>query len=268
MSFNLTNDQGLAEASGENDYFSIFAGMLSGWLSVAESQICALEVLSEQLPKVNTLLEDNMLSLSNSFSTLAVEAQNQSKNITEIIGSATSLTIAGEQTSLSDALKGLQKSIGECEGGFPAIEKSLDDIVVAVDNQQGSMLSAIESAEVSSEKMVGAISGAIVGMQFQDRVSQNLVITENVLRETVLYLKSSIDNTLSMFLSNPVIKNTKYDYGLDKDFAKKMLELLNLGELQGQFVDHLIEHGYIENIEQLGLTGNFEAEEEDDVELF
>lgn len=51
--------------------------LLKRWLSVAESQICALEVLSSQLPKLNQILGENMMSLSVSFNILASEALKQ-----------------------------------------------------------------------------------------------------------------------------------------------------------------------------------------------
>lgn len=169
--------------------------LLKRWLSAAESQICALEVLCSQIPKVNRLLEDNMIAVGGNFNKLAAEVQK------------------------------------------------------------------LPDGEIKSS-MQAEVMKAIVGMQFQDRVSQNLVITEKVSRGIVSYLTTVIAETI-------VDLRLEGKATLDMAFAEQMASFLTLGELQHQFVDHLITHGYIKDGAQIGaVTSSAAAHASGDVDLF
>lgn len=169
-------------------------GLLKNWLSVTESQICALEVLRSQLPEVKQLMEHNIEDVSGAFSDIAAHVGNQDTTGT-----------------LADAL-----------------------------------------------------ARAIMGLQFQDRVSQNLVITINVLNAVIEYLQREIDDTAS------ALDRAHERSRLDMDFAKHLMGLLNLGDLQRKFVHHLLEHGYIENPAALGLSPDVPEKKraDDDIDLF
>lgn len=118
--------------------------------------------------------------------------------------------------------------------------------------------------------MFKAVSGAIVGMQFQDRISQNIVIAQKVIHSIVEYLENSIDSTISEVKNHSGINLGQNSGILDKDFAEKLIVFLTLGELQKQFVDHLITRGYIKNASQIDMAGyNQKVQKADDnVELF
>lgn len=187
--------------------------LLKKWLSVAESQICALEVLCSQIPKMNRVLEENMVALGNSFGVVASKSQEQQANLKNMIME------------------------GRGKGRFPAMEKL--------------------SVEINS-----AISSAIVSMQFQDRVSQNLIIATNVSSEIMTYLKESVEITASVLQNS---ENTP----LDEDFAKRLIKHLTLGELQHKFIQHLIEHSYIKDASQLGYSNEHDQKTPaSDIELF
>lgn len=179
-------------------------GLLKHWLSVSESQICALEVLRTQLPEVDALLNDSFTDISGRFVQLAEDFQ-QYKTM--------------DQTS--------------------------------------------EAAQALSAEISQTIGGIITGMQFQDRVSQNLVITVNVLNAIVAYLQEEIDETISE------LDEQKQRAKLDEDFARELIGLLNLGELQHKFVHHLVEHGYITDPAQLGISPDkAQREDDDNIDLF
>ncbi|MCC7260533.1 MAG: hypothetical protein IT567_05830 [Alphaproteobacteria bacterium] len=169
-------------------------GLLKNWLSVTESQICALEVLRAQLPEVKQLMEHNIESVSDAFSSIAAQ-----------------LGDGGASGPLADAL-----------------------------------------------------GRAIMGLQFQDRVSQNLVITINILHAVIEYLQREVDETAS------ALDRAHERSKLDMDFAKHLMGLLNLGDLQRKFVHHLLEHGYIENPAALGLSPDTPDRKKanDDIDLF
>ncbi len=215
--------ESFAEAPDE----TTLENLLKRWLSVAESQMCALEVLCTQLPKVNALLETNMMDLSTSFTVLASQAQDQARNVAAVVAAA----------------KQMQNDAGKA-----AAEQEL--------------ARAQSVAEISAEKMIAAVSQAIIGMQFQDRVSQNLVIAQHVSLGIVGYLQTVLDETRACL-------KTDGEAVLDMAFAQRMAKYLTLGELQRQFIDHLVEHGYISDGSQLGFSGQDEGKsEQGDVELF
>lgn len=251
----------------ENQSQDVLLDSLKQWLSVAESQLCALQVLGEQLPQMNRLLEENMMELSTSFSLLSSEAQAQITNVKEVVRAASSLHIDGEERPLAEEVAKLKK-LAE-KAGDKAVQKEIKRFSSAMEAQENALQKAQEVALISSDKMVGAISAAIVGMQFQDRVSQNLVIAKNVIGEIAIYADASIERTLQMLEEyGEEISGAKGV--LDKEFARSLIAGLNLGELQNMFIDHLIKHGYIESGEQLGFkpTEQTKAGDEDDIELF
>ena len=107
------------------------------------------------------------------------------------------------------------------------------------------------------------IGSAIMGMQFQDRLSQNLVIIKNI--TDVLMDNISETSKLSQSSANAVGES------FNLDLAKKIIENLKLGELRDIFVARLISEGHIKSIEDLGIAVATEEEKqklEDDIELF
>lgn len=189
--------------------------MLKKWLSISESQICALEVLCAQLPEVKDLLETNMTGVSEKFIEMAAEFEKYDAIVRDALTKKTA-----DNTSLA----------------------SLDGM---------------------AESIANTLSQVIVDMQFQDRVSQNLVITINVLNATSQYLQDEIDMTISN------LNRTKERADLDADFARNLIALLTLGELQHKFVNHLLTHGYISTPGEIGYDpGTAEQQQSGDVDLF
>ena len=189
-------------------------GVLKKWLSVSESQKAALDVLCQQLPLVNELMETSFSSLSSQFIGLSTDMQE---------------------------LRTLAKESSE-DGGLAA------------------------EVQARAEKISGAMSTIIMDMQFQDRVSQNLVITMNVLGAISRYLQTELDMT------QEALDHADVRARLDKAFATELVGLLNLGELKQRFIEHLIAEGFISDGAELGYSPadsvSKRADDEDDIELF
>lgn len=207
-----------------NDYM-LLIDAIKQWISVAESQMCALDVVSHQLPDMRVLLEDNVEAISTHFSSFASEINSQKGKIEEI------------KSFIADDAGNSVMSDG--------VSLRLDDL------------------EKSVQTLNSELMECIVRMQFQDRISQNLVIAANVIAEIQDYLEDSVKDTTHAFEDVTRSKNLT----LDKEFAKKMLKHLTLGELQHKFVSDLIQHGYIQNETELDVA-DIGASEEGDVELF
>jgi hypothetical protein len=193
------------EISGADISSSKKDDLLRKWLTVGESQICALEVLSEEMPKINELLEADMSRLSDHFS-----------NLTKI---------CKEQEQMADSL--LKSSAPKAQ----EVGKSLKE----------------KCSEANQE-----IGNIVICMQFQDRVSQNMVISIDVMRVIVAYLEEEINMTLNNFSHSFKKKDQRKRVEIEVSFAKKVIEKLWLGDLRNSFVNHLLEHGYIEKPEDVG----------------
>ncbi len=193
--------------------------MLRDWLSMAESQICAMQVLAEQLPKVNGLLEDSFEDISGRF-----------------------VSMTQDVSSMRNMMKGISLEAGAVSG-------------------------KVSSANNIMDRMSDQLMALTIAMQFQDRVSQNLVITINVLLETINYLQKGIDDTICS------IPDEAMSGVLDVDYSKKLLDQLKLGELRHHYVSHLLEQGYISDPADIGECLDEEehkpaAADGDDIELF
>lgn len=223
-------------------------GLLQNWLSVSESQICVLEVLRAQLPEVQELLETNFADISENFLTLASN-----------IDTFQALTLPKEDSpSAIDTLD-------EIESLLNSPDQAREKILFLKEQEQKKLADATRATDIAKE-IKSAISGIIVGMQFQDRASQNLVITINVVSEIVTYLQTEIDQTIAN------LDKAHEPVTLDKEFARRLMSLLKLGELQQKFIQHLLSHQYIETAEEIGMQpGSSTAdhnEDDDGIDLF
>ncbi len=188
-------------------------GLLRRWLSISESQICALEVLAAHLPEVNDLLDGSFSEISQNFV--------------------------------------------EVSGQLDCYRKKVE--IMAARDQSAEGEEALAMAHDISQR-VGKL---IVSLQFQDRVSQNMVITVNVMRAIVEYLQAEIKVTAGSLLQ------AETGSVLDVEFAEKLIALLNLGELKQRFVEHLLAHGYITDAAEVGYnSGEYADCTDDDIDLF
>lgn len=193
--------------------------LLATWLSIAESQICALEVLSEQNPIVNNLLETEMSKLSDEFFNLTKSLEEQKAILNKVQD--------GKSKNVSDDLSKINHLYSD-------VERSLQNITVS--------------------------------MQFQDRVSQNLVININVMTEVINYLEVNIDKTLDNYEHEFEKTHKRRRVNIDKLLTKKIIEKLWLGDLKNKYVNHLIDHKYIKDASEIDYVST--AASDEDVELF
>jgi hypothetical protein len=206
------------DLSGFVDNTAAAMTLLRDWLSISESQVCSTEVLSEQLPKINTLLETSMDSISDHFH-----------------------IVAGNIRKMNECLEVIENN-SDVSG--PAVE-------------------SLEQVKGMMQQTNQEIAKIVIDMQFQDRVSQNIVITINIMKAIVEYFELEVSHSL------PKLSKDERKKLLDIDFAKKLLDQFRLGELQNSFVQHLVEHGYIRNAEEIGYALEQEKQSsDDDIDLF
>jgi hypothetical protein len=164
--------------------------------------VAVLTIIEDVIPKMNGLVEENIVTISESFSKIATSSKALAKYF-ELTG-----------TDVKPLIDEINKNI----------------------------------------------SGAIMGMQFQDRLSQNLVILKNISETLNKDLKSAINLQQG--------ENTVASSGINIDLGKKILENLKLGEVREVFINYLINSGLIKNSAELGYTFSEEKKQDDEVELF
>lgn len=76
--------------------------LLREWLSISESQICSAEVLSEQLPRVNSLLETSMNDISTHFGNIAKSSDEIEQEISHISSVVDIIEIDGKKISIPE----------------------------------------------------------------------------------------------------------------------------------------------------------------------
>lgn len=165
------------------------------WASVAEPQLCVMEALTEQLTRVNALLEGSFNDLSAQF------------------------------VQMADDFRTFRASTGE-------------------------------EAEVLGQRIEKTLAQSIMSMQFQDRVSQNLVITMDVLRVLAAELEAELSGT-------------RKTAEIDCHAARELYHFLRLGEIRQEYLDALMRRGFIRSPEELGISGaETPRPGDDDIELF
>jgi len=235
--------------------------MLKEWLSISESQICSTEVLSEHLPKVNSLLESSMNDISTHFSNVASNAREIEAEISKISSEIDVIDVDGKNVAILEHIESIAKDTTDKETA-----KKLGSLVQSIKSQEKSLHSEVRKTQKAMEYNASELSKIVVGMQFQDRVSQNILITINIMKAISDYLDKEISSAL------PSVTKEERKKLLNKEFATELLEKFRLGELQHSFVNHLVSHGYISDPAELGFSvekqGAKPKTDDDDVELF
>lgn len=164
-------------------------------------------------------------------------------------------------TPLAEQLPEVNQLLDNSFTEISAIFVSLAGEVEAHHRQVREALEAPDSAarealEASHKKMSGMLSEAIIKMQFQDRVSQNLVITANVIKAVMSHLQNALGGENVGAIP------------FDTEFAAQTLTLLNLAEIKRRYIRHLVERGHIQDASELGYDMREPAPANDDVDLF
>jgi len=232
---------------------------LKEWLSISESQMCSTEVLSEQLPKINHLLESSMNEISTHFNKITQNSSDIEQEIKHIDEALDIIKIGNKEVEIPNHLDELAKQTSDSQTA-----KSLRSLAKKIKEQEKGLHGELKKATDNIKDNSLEISQIVIGMQFQDRVSQNILITVNIMKTIVEHLEKEISNSL------PSLPKDERRKLLNKTFAKEILEQFRLGELQLSFVNHLIEHGYIKDANEIGFSiqAHEKQEDDDDIELF
>ena len=181
------------------------------------------------------------------------EAQDETDHTKRLIGvEHGAIHALAEQLPEVNAL--LESSFEDISGTFMQIASQINaykDKVGALELPDD----ARAELDALSGEMSSNITKIVMGMQFQDRVSQNLVIVINVLNDL---LQEWPDGEGS-------------DAG-DLAFARSVLEKMKLGEIRQRYLDYLLSHGLIEDAASIGFepveAQTSSDDDDDDIDLF
>jgi hypothetical protein len=184
--------------------------------------------------------------------TLAKEMlPENSNNADEVIGLAASTSsvlhilnyiLPNVNKLLEDNIMLISDSFTNIAETSSLIEKSLDN------NNLAEVRGQIK--EISKN-----VSSAIVGLQFQDRVSQNLAICTIISSVINEHISKTILSS-----ENQIIANL--------DISRQIYDKIFLGEIRNEFVDFLMAKNLINSPDDLGHKTADETQHNEDIELF
>ena len=92
--------------------------------------------------------------------------------------------------------------LGEISQAMKSLEtiKKLNKLLIAIQLNEKCVAEEIEKMRAVLENNISEISKIIVGMQFQDRVSQNIMITNNVMKTISDFLDRTIEHFLEVMI--------------------------------------------------------------------
>lgn len=170
------------------------------------------------------------------------------------------------EKQLPDVNQLLETSFGDLSENFVNMSSDIADfqnqvVTFSQLNPDDDIISemAREAINVSS-RLNENLTKVIMGMQFQDRVSQNLVIAINVIRELAI--------ELNQYSTDIRARIDHAEITPDPDSIALFLSILKLGEVKQLFLDFLRERGHTEVVAQVDGGFHGHRKEEVDIELF
>ena len=146
-------------------------------------------------------------------------------------------TLANHLNEVNSLLEGSFENISEL---FLEISSKLSNIKDIEDEETRNRL---------CDEVNALVMQSITDMQFQDRVSQNIVIARNVMNHAAEELQ---------------VTN---DVPLNEERKEVMLHLLNLGDIRQKFLAYCIERGFVPADESMPEQRQ-QTDDDDDIELF
>lgn len=194
--------------------------------------------------------------VANEVKTLSKEIAILSDEMQEKIHAISSSVTEGYTTLQSVATIDMSNNID--------VRDKIDAIMEAMLSQGEETRSVMQETAIASRNTSEVISRMIVGMQFQDRTTQNMQNSVEVLQRMTESLQHLRQETLH------TLKTDETTVVLDIGFIRDVLQHVTLSDLKHAFIDHLIGKGYVKDAEALGVSvGNVAVVHSDeDIELF
>lgn len=201
----------------------------------------------------------------NGFRVVADEVKNLSKEIAKL-SEEMQLKIGDAVASVKDGYQILEQVATIDMSDNIMVKQKIDRLMENMLVQSCKAKEILDKAAESAEETTRNISSMIMGIQFQDKTSQYIGDFATLMESINQSLQTMRGATLA-HLQHPT--NTL----LDRGAAKDLLTLITLTDLKHQFVQYLLEHGYISQPSDIGAgpllsTHGNNSRQEEDIELF
>lgn len=142
------------------------------------------------------------------------------------------------------------------------VKETVGSIMEALMKQNGELSEIMKDAIVHSKQSAANITSLIMGIQFQDRSSQCIANSINVLSKVSEDIKDF--NSKVSCLDNPK--------DIEISHARVLTSTFLLGDLKRAYAQKMLDYGFIKTVEDLGVAANSNDSKkpagEDDMELF
>lgn len=125
-------------------------------------------------------------------------------------------------------------------------KEKLDSLMASMLEQNTRFTGTLQEAANTSKHISGTINSMVMGMQFQDRTTQNIENCVNVLAN-VQENWTKLNHSCAKMIQVPVGRT-----GIEPDLIKEINQQFKLGTFRNAFLAHLSSAGIIENVETYG----------------
>lgn len=264
----LLIEETIVNATNKILYVSKTAMSMVYSLNGAMTQLSDVEGFISRIQKITK--QTNLLSLNatieatragdagKGFRVVADEVKNLSKEIAKL-SEEMAQKIGSVTQSVKDGYQILEKVATVDMSDTIVVQQKIDSLMQSMLHQNDEARRILNETADASQKASDTISTMIVGMQFQDKISQNIANMVKVMSTMYSHL-SSWKNAAVPFV-NP-------DYS-DKSMAEEVLSGLTLSELKQRFLHFINELGDINGESYFSETASaLDNDNQDDIELF
>jgi hypothetical protein len=157
----------------------------------------------------------------------------------------------GRHATAHAALHTLAKHLEEVNALLETSFEQISELFLTISGKIATLKDIADESERARtcDEINALVMQSITDMQFQDRVSQNIVIARNVMNHAAEELQVTDD------------------VPLNSERKEVMLHLLNLGDIRQKFLAYCIERGFVPKEEAMPEQRQ-QTDDDDDIELF
>jgi methyl-accepting chemotaxis protein len=223
-----------------------------------ESYINKIQKITRQtsLLSLNATIEASRAGeAGKGFAVVASEVKALSQGIEEL-----STGMRDKISGIVESVKGSHKMLEEIAtidmSENIMVKENIESIMDAILKQNSILSDVMQQTMEESRSSAKTIAEMVVGMQFQDRVSQHIGSCNNALNKVLANIHASQDNIKKSIKHSGEVK-------LDNEAVKEMLGILSLWDLKKEFIDRLLEHHNISCASDVGYHAHEHGKEGD-----
>lgn len=287
LEFTQLFDKTLSDLINRILYVSKMAMSMVYSLDDAINSLASIEAFVGRIQKINK--QTNLLALN---ATIEASRAGESGKGFDVVANEVK-TVSQEISSLADSMREKVHLVtSSIQKGYDTLrevatadmsenivsKEKLDSLMESLVSQNQNFTETLQGAANTSKELSNTISGMVMGMQFQDRTTQNIENCVNVIA-CILENWQKLQLAAEKHMQISVGKT-----GIEKEMIEQINEQLKLGVFKHDFLIQLKEAGIIESIAEYGgseenppaesaeapqeTESSVDNDDEDDIELF